>query len=705
MIHNIALLVIDIQHELTTPEAEEVGAEYKNKISFPRMIANTKRLLEVVRANRDRRGIGSEVVFTYLEAHTDDSRDVSLDYKLSGSLLSNLPNPTSPAKFLNGISPLPGKDFALPKTSCSVFQSTNLNYILRNLNVEQLVVCGQLTDKCIESAVRDAADLGYFVTVVEDACGATSDNSHQKGLLGMKGFARILSTDQVLHELCISGISCNASQSQSLSTVDNVRNVEPATFSENYAISIPKPSDYLRNREQGYQAAILRSLRAAGVKFLRYAAVDAFNTIRCKTVPLPYALGLLPSRTVRSSKDSAGGPLENPVSIAEVCFAGLPPHADVTVPESKLSACNVLTLQPDLSSLRVLPYSPCTAMVMCTAHNQQTNELSPLCTRGLLQRMLIAARESAGIELCVGAEIEFQLYRESTKDGVPQPIDWSTFANSTSLNEQEGFLNMLCDQLAEQDIPIELLHAESAPGQLEVVLRYSTDAVQLADDVVLTRETIASCAKTHGYKALFLPKTSMITAGNGLHLHFSFRDVESLLDNTFSDPSQPTGISTKGQSFIEGILAHLPSLLSFSLPTSNSFRRVGPGCWTGSKIGWSIEDKEVPIRVCLDLNTKTVTNVEYKLSDATANIYLELAMIIAAGLDGILKQRVLRPSGDGELLPTSLADSLDILKGNELLSSLLGPELMTAYVAVRESILLTEKTSLEAELLDAFMKA
>ena len=702
MIHYIALLVIDIQHELTTPE--EVGAEYKNKISFPRMIANTKRLLEVVRANRDRRGIGSEVVFTYLEAHTDDSRDVSLDYKLSGSLLSNLPNPTSPAKFLNGISPLPGKDFALPKTSCSVFQSTNLNYILRNLNVEQLVVCGQLTDKCIESAVRDAADLGYFVTVVEDACGATSDNSHQKGLLGMKGFARILSTEQVLRELGGGDISCIASQG--FSNVDDVINVESVTCPEEYAaISIPRPSEYFRNMNQGYQAAILRSLRAAGVKFLRYAAVDAFNTIRCKTVPLSYALGLLPSRTLRNSKDSSRGPLENLVSIAEVCFAGLPPHADVPVPESKLSACNVLTLQPDLSSLRILPYSPCTAMVMCNAHNQQTNELSPLCTRGLLQRMLFAARESAGIELCVGAEIEFQLYRESTKDGVPQPIDWSTFANSTSLNEQEGFLNMLCDQLAEQDIPIELLHAESAPGQLEVVLRYSTDAVQLADDVVLTRETIASCAKAHGYKALFLPKTSMITAGNGLHLHFSFRDVESSLDNTFSDPSQPTGISAKGQSFIEGILAHLPSLLSFSLPTCNSFRRVGPGCWTGSKIGWSIEDKEVPIRVCLDLNTKKVTNVEYKLSDATANIYLELAMIIAAGLDGILKQKVLRPSGDGELLPTSLADSLHILKGNELLSSLLGPELMTAYVAVRESILLTEKTSLEAQLLDAFIKA
>jgi glutamine synthetase len=348
-------------------------------------------------------------------------------------------------------------------------------------------------------------------------------------------------------------------------------------------------------------------------------------------------------------------------------------------------------------------------MVMCTAHNQQTNAISPLCTRGLLERMLFAAKECMGLEFCIGAEIEWQLFHRETKDGMPQPVDWSTFANTTSLNEQEDFISMLYDQLADQDIPVELLHAESAPSQLEVVLRYSTNVMQLADDIVLCRETITSCAKSHGYKALFLPKTSMMTAGNGLHLHFSFRHVESTLDNTFSDPSQPSGISLEGQSFIEGILAHLSSLLSFSLPTSNSFRRVGPGCWTGSVVGWSTEDKEVPIRVCRDLSTRAITNVEYKLSDATANIYLELAMIISAGLDGIQKRRALRAEAGGgsesESLPTSLAESLNKLKANELLPSLLGPELMTAYVAVRESVLKSEKASLEAELLDAFNKA
>lgn len=672
------------------------------------MIANTKRLIEAVRANREGQDAprGSEIVFTYLEALTDDSRDVSLDYKLSGGL-SNLPSPSSPAKFLPGISPIIGKDIAVPKTSCSVFQSTNLDYVLRNLNVEQLVVCGQLTDQCVESAVRDAADLGYLVSVVEDACGAESEDSHLKGLRGMKGFARTVETEQVLLELRgNSNVSSATNSDERPSTKDTVVDGSNPKGVRNFAISIPEPSEYRRRESLGCQAAVLRSLRAAGVKFLRYAIVDAYNTIRCKTVPLPRAFDLLPGRTRGNS--AVNGPLDKLVSIAEVCFAGLPPHADVPVLAANLSGRNVLTLQPDLSSLRVLPYAPRTAMVMCTAHNQRTNELSPLCTRGLLERVLQEAREGMGIEFCIGAELEFQLFCTERKDGFPRPIDETTFANSSSLNEQEDFISALYDQLAEQDIPIELVHAESAPGQLEVVLSYSSNVMQLADDVVLARETISACAKKHRMKALFLPKTSMMTAGNGLHLHFSFRDVGSSTDNSFSDPSQPTGISLRGQSFIEGILGHLPSLLSFSLPTVNSFRRVGPGCWTGSAVGWSTEDKEVPIRVCLDLSTQKATNVEYKLSDATANIYLELSMVLAAGMHGLKNGRNLRPPMEAddrsEALPESLQESLDLLKANDTLVSLLGQELSTAYIAVRESMVQIDK-SIEEEVMDAFNKA
>ena len=202
----VALLIIDIQEHLSTPSSvqEEQEHAYFYQTSLPRATQNIQELVQQTRRQRDSQSQGCEVIFTYLEALTQDCRDVSLDYKLSGPSLANIPNAaSSPATFLECIAPLhDGKgDIRIPKTSCSVFMSTNLHYVLQNLHVEQLLVCGQLTDQCVESAVRDAADLGYFVTVIEDACAAQSHEAHLKGLSGMKGFSRCLSTVQVLEEL------------------------------------------------------------------------------------------------------------------------------------------------------------------------------------------------------------------------------------------------------------------------------------------------------------------------------------------------------------------------------------------------------------------------------------------------------------------------------------------------------------------------
>lgn len=342
---------------------------------------------------------------------------------------------------------------------------------------------------------------------------------------------------------------------------------------------------------------------------------------------------------------------------------------------------------------------------MCSAHDQNSQELSPFCSRGLLERVLSSARNDIGIEFCVGAELEFMLYRPN-KDGSMELVDMSTFGNSTTLNEQEDFISAVYDQLEQQDIQVELIHSESAPGQLEIVLAYSDNVLQLADDIVYARETIKNVSKQHGMKALFLPKTSMMAAGNGGHLHFSFREVGSS-NNAFSDQSQPTGISRKGQSFMEGVLEHLPSILSFSIPTVNSFRRVGPGCWTGSTLGWSTEDKDSPLRVCIDLSTRQVSNVELKLSDAMAKIYLELAVILSSGMEGIKSEKLLRPKMNDEnalTLPKSLQESLHCLKNDELLLSVLGSEVSTAYIAVRE-MEAQIKSSLEEEVAAALSRA
>jgi len=116
----------------------------------------------------------------------------------------------------------------------------------------------------------------------------------------------------------------------------------------------------------------------------------------------------------------------------------------------------------------------------------------------------------------------------------------------------------------------------------------------MADAVFFARETIANVAKKHGMKALFLPKFLPKSAGNGLHVHLSIYDIDTgknifVNEQSLSRRRQSflTGdakdISPRGQSMIEGILRHLPALLALTLPTTNSFRRVGPGCWTGSQ--------------------------------------------------------------------------------------------------------------------------
>ena len=200
-----ALLVIDIQSFLSEPFNEEDSDSYFFKEALPRAVGNIEVLVKTFRQLRDLEyKQGCEVLFTYLEALTKDCRDVSLDYKLSGPKLASLPNSvTAPAKFLPNLSPSStGRgDIKVPKTSCSVFQSTNLHYLLRNLHVEQIIITGQLTDQCVESAVRDAADMGFFVTVVDDACAAMSLSSHERGLMGMHGFCRIVSTAEILEEL------------------------------------------------------------------------------------------------------------------------------------------------------------------------------------------------------------------------------------------------------------------------------------------------------------------------------------------------------------------------------------------------------------------------------------------------------------------------------------------------------------------------
>jgi ureidoacrylate peracid hydrolase len=196
-----ALLFIDVQNYNARPDgteyagmdAAEIDAKYGFFFRTMRELAlpNMQRLQAACR-----RG-GIEVLYTVIESLTRDGRDRSLDYKISQL---HVPRGDWGAKVLDEIAP--GEDeIIIPKTSSSVFMSTNIDYVLRNLGVRSLIVAGVLTDQCVDSAVRDACDLGYLVTTVTDACATLSQERHDWSLRNAKGYSRQRTTEVVVAEI------------------------------------------------------------------------------------------------------------------------------------------------------------------------------------------------------------------------------------------------------------------------------------------------------------------------------------------------------------------------------------------------------------------------------------------------------------------------------------------------------------------------
>ena len=195
-----ALLFIDVQNFSCHPdgaewtlmdEAEQVEKKEPFLALMGEVLPRMRRLQEACRAR------GIEVLYTTIESLTKDGRDRSLDYKITGF---NVPKGSWDGKVVDEIAP--GEDeIVLPKSSSSVFVSTNIDYILRNLGVQQLVISGVLTDQCVESAIRDACDLGYLVTQVTDACATFTPARQAASLNAIKGYCRQVTTDRLIAEL------------------------------------------------------------------------------------------------------------------------------------------------------------------------------------------------------------------------------------------------------------------------------------------------------------------------------------------------------------------------------------------------------------------------------------------------------------------------------------------------------------------------
>ena len=196
-----ACLSIDMQNATWTPgqltHARNDGSPRSSSLEFLERLERTvipsqKTLQTAMRAR------AIEIVYTTVEAYTQDGRDISLDHKLSGLFF---PKGAWEARVINEVGPV-GDEIVIPKTASGVFNCTNIEYVLRNLGVQQLVVYGVRTDQCVETAVRDAADRGFLVTLVEDCCAAETPERHARAIDAMDGhYARVRSTREMLEEL------------------------------------------------------------------------------------------------------------------------------------------------------------------------------------------------------------------------------------------------------------------------------------------------------------------------------------------------------------------------------------------------------------------------------------------------------------------------------------------------------------------------
>lgn len=198
---NSALLFVDVQNFSANRQGAEFkdlpDAEFTEKYGWYFDMLNVTVIPNMQRIQHAARNAGVEVMYTTIESLTSDGRDRSLDYKITGF---NVPKGSWDGKVIDQISP-EKDEIVLPKSSSSVFVSTHIDYVLRNLGVKQLVISGLITDQCVESAVRDACDLGYLVTQVTDACLTYSQARHDNSIYTIRGYCRQVTTQELVAEL------------------------------------------------------------------------------------------------------------------------------------------------------------------------------------------------------------------------------------------------------------------------------------------------------------------------------------------------------------------------------------------------------------------------------------------------------------------------------------------------------------------------
>ena len=349
-------------------------------------------------------------------------------------------------------------------------------------------------------------------------------------------------------------------------------------------------------------------------------------------------------------------------------------------------------LYPDLDSFVVFPWRPQhgkVARLICDVYNPDGTPFvgDP---RGVLKRVLDKARKMGYDTFNVGPEAEFLLF-QTDDEGKPttKTNDEAGYFDRGPLDHGEGPRREICLALEQMGYEIEASHHEVAEGQHEIDFKYAP-ALECADKIMTFKLAVKTLAQKNGLHATFMPKPIFGINGSGMHTNMSlFRNGK----NAFYDPNGEKGLSREAYSFIAGLLAHVKGFAAITNPLVNSYKRLVPGYEAPCYLAWSASNRSALIRIPASRGQST--RVELRSPDPCCNPYLELAVCLAAGLDGIEKglvppaeitenifamDQAARDARGIDSLPGSLEEAVKAMQEDSLILDALGAHVAENYI-------------------------
>ena len=313
-----------------------------------------------------------------------------------------------------------------------------------------------------------------------------------------------------------------------------------------------------------------------------------------------------------------------------------------------------LLLFPDPSTLTQLPWRPSQGKAVMMFCNVCYPDKTPFEKDS--RRVLVKAIEyakSKGITCNFGAEFEFYLFKlDENGDKTNVPIDDGGYMSADPFDKGENIRRDICQTIREMGLHTERSHHEEGPGQNEIDFKYS-DALNSADQAILFKTACRNVAYKNGCRASFDPKPLPDKSGSGVHVNVSVRseDGKDVLDY-----------------FADGVLARAKEMTAVFNPSERSYKRLGERK-APKRIFKSVSDRTALIRMPASDGER---RMELRSPDGYANVYLTYALIIYAGVDGVLNRT--EYTATDELLPETKEEAEKIYSTSAFIKKYLGED-------------------------------